>query len=866
MKKNFTILLFLLSSFMGFGQIQESKVIAGLIFRFAQFVEWPNESSIDTFQVLLISEDTLIYQEFDLIRQSHKLKGKPIRIKMSNSLNGIENIQLVYFDQGYEDIINRIDAANGIQPVLIVTYNYTDKLLSMINLVKDKKDKKITFEINKQNIDGRGFKYSPELLLYGGSLMDVKELYLKTYSELLEKTTSLEKLKADLDKLETEKKKFQLQINGLNDSFEELKNDIKLKEEEYQRLNEQIRVKDESLNKMNRILISNTQKSQILEKSLIVQNDSIIHSKKELSELNIKLLEKQKQLQENQAVIYTQSTKIETQQKRLYFSLILAFALVIVLISIYIALSAKKQLNNKLKYLVDKRTIELKKSQEYYLSLFENSPVAVCEFDLSELRDFLFQNTSGGDIQAYLFSDEFYRTSIKKIKVNDLNMQTLLLFGAASKKQFIENYYELFNEESFRGLHKMYIKILNNQSQTEYEITRVSFKGEIKQLYQSFMVLPGHESDYSKVLISMLDITELKDYEREVTRHRDHLEELVHERTKEIIKLNESLYQTNEELQSKNEDLSSKNRQLKEQQEEITTLNEELLESNHLLEDQKEQLEQLVQKLKETQDQLVESEKMASLGLLTAGVAHEINNPINFISSGNQALEMLISELWGHLENLKSKEFTSNEQFRQELLNFDNAIQKGEYHRMFDEIINGISLGVERTTEIVRSLQAYSRDTTNLNDWIELADAVNSSLVILKNKYKGRINVITHVQPNIYLNCSSGKINQVFVNIFSNAFDAIEGQGQVKISTAMNSADNKVFIEISDSGKGMDKDTLKKVFDPFFTTKETGKGTGLGLYITYGIIKQMKGTIAVTSEINMGTNFMITLPAKKEET
>ncbi|HCC31938.1 MAG TPA: hypothetical protein DEQ03_18075 [Marinilabiliales bacterium] len=264
MKKNFTILLFLLSSFMGFGQIQESKVIAGLIFRFAQFVEWPNESSIDTFQVLLISEDTLIYQEFDLIRQSHKLKGKPIRIKMSNSLNGIENIQLVYFDQGYEDIINRIDAANGIQPVLIVTYNYTDKLLSMINLVKDKKDKKITFEINKQNIDGRGFKYSPELLLYGGSLMDVKELYLKTYSELLEKTTSLEKLKADLDKLETEKKKFQLQINGLNDSFEELKNDIKLKEEEYQRLNEQIRVKDESLNKMNRILISNTKKVKYL--------------------------------------------------------------------------------------------------------------------------------------------------------------------------------------------------------------------------------------------------------------------------------------------------------------------------------------------------------------------------------------------------------------------------------------------------------------------------------------------------------------------------------------------------------------------------------------------------------------------------
>jgi signal transduction histidine kinase len=840
-------------------QIEESKVKAGLIFSFAQFVTWENEATFKTFDIYLMSEDTAMLTEFKRNEKTHKLREKPVRVYIINSMDQIKNPQLLFLDEEFEKNINEVQFENEKSKVLLVTYNLNNRLLSMINMIKDKKKhSKITFEVNRQNIDAWGFTYDPDLLFYGGTLLDVKELYMKTSKELTEKSIMLEHLNRDMMHLEIEKNNYEEELITMNQLLDTLLKEVNLKEMEYLNLNKDVNAKDEILKQMNRVLNRNIIQNEQLKDDLQEQQDSIQNSRNELKFLNSALTNKLLLIEQNQTLIDSQKIQIQSQKKGLLLAVFLAFTLVIAVIAIFIALKAKKNMNLRLRFLVEQRTLDLKTSQEFYHSLFENSPVAIVEFDMSKIYAHLIQLPNTKEKYSHIFSDSFYTELLSKVAINDLNMQALLLYGVANKEEYIKRYAELFTLESNKGLNELYVNMANGRKQFDYEIIRSSLKGDRKHILHSFVVLPGHEKDYSKVLISMLDITELKTYEKEILKHRDHLEELVQERTREIIKLNEDLYHANEALQSKNEDLSGKNKQLKAQQNEISDLNDELLGINKLLEDRKAALEQMLQKLKETQVQLVESEKMASLGMLTAGVAHEINNPINFISSGNQALEMIVEELWDKLDALKACENMEATAIKEKIKAINGKIEEAGYKAMFDEIINGINLGVNRTVEIVRSLQTYSSQSGDKAEIVNLLEVIENSLLILKNKYEGRIELIKNVDSAIVLNCPMGKISQVCMNLLANAFDAIETKGTVKIDANVQA--NKISIEISDSGSGMDEQTLKQLFDPFFTTKEVGKGTGLGMYITYGIIQQLNGSIQVSSKPGMGTKIQLFLP------
>jgi len=265
------------------------------------------------------------------------------------------------------------------------------------------------------------------------------------------------------------------------------------------------------------------------------------------------------------------------------------------------------------------------------------------------------------------------------------------------------------------------------------------------------------------------------------------------------------------------------------------------------------------EELKATQSQLVQSEKMASLGQLTAGIAHEINNPINFVSAGIESLKSNYQEIKRLLEEyMDLKPGADNEEKLKIIEKHKKDIEIDILLSEVEDLYKSIKNGANRTTEIVKNLRNFTRLDENEFKLSNLEDGLDSTLVILNSQLKDRIDVIKEYEHIPLVNCFPGQINQVFINILNNAAQAIEGHGSIRIKTHVSNG----FAEISikDSGIGMSEEIKNKIFDPFFTTKDVGIGTGLGLSISYGIIEKHHGTITVDSTPGEGTQFTIRIP------
>ncbi len=289
--------------------------------------------------------------------------------------------------------------------------------------------------------------------------------------------------------------------------------------------------------------------------------------------------------------------------------------------------------------------------------------------------------------------------------------------------------------------------------------------------------------------------------------------------------------------------------------------------ANKKIEAQKSKLEKTVSELEKAQKQLVQSEKMASLGVLTAGIAHEINNPINYINSGIEGLKTIISEMKKVIS--KYQEFNKNPETR------NHAEIEKKINEEFDFLISGtdkmtknIQSGVNKAGEIVKSLSIFSRNDKAELTLSDLHENIDSSITLLQNQIKKRIKIIKNYNeiPKIY--CYPAKLNQVFLNLISNAIHAIENEGNIEITTSYisnseidNSKKDCILISIKDDGIGIPKNIIEHIFEPFFTTKEQGIGTGLGLSISYEIIEQHKGKILAKNNDIKGTEFSIIIPA-----
>ncbi len=265
------------------------------------------------------------------------------------------------------------------------------------------------------------------------------------------------------------------------------------------------------------------------------------------------------------------------------------------------------------------------------------------------------------------------------------------------------------------------------------------------------------------------------------------------------------------------------------------------------------------EELKATQSQLVQSEKMASLGQLTAGIAHEINNPINFVSAGIESLKSNYQEIKKLLEEyMQIKPGEDNEEKLKSIEKHKKEIEIDILLHEVEDLYRSIKNGANRTTEIVKNLRNFTRLDENEFKLSSLEEGLDSTLVILNSQLKDRIEVVKEYEHIPLVNCFPGQINQVFINILNNAAQAIEGQGTIWIKTHV--ANGFAEISIKDSGIGMSEETKNRIFDPFFTTKDVGIGTGLGLSISYGIIEKHHGTITVDSTPGVGTQFTIRIP------
>lgn len=350
---------------------------------------------------------------------------------------------------------------------------------------------------------------------------------------------------------------------------------------------------------------------------------------------------------------------------------------------------------------------------------------------------------------------------------------------------------------------ELFLQLMQEKGHLENFEIEVYYDNDIIHYLYVFATLVDVENQKA-ILRYNINITEKKMLENQIRDYTLKLEDLVKERTATLASTMEELKSTNEEMQSTNDELYR----------------------------QREQLELTLQQLRDTQEQLVQTEKMASLGILTAGVAHEINNPINYIYNGSVAIENYIHEnIPEHLENLKP-------------------------------LFEAINTGVTRTANIVKSLSSYSRKEKVVFHKCQVNQILENCLTMLYNQFKNRIEIKREFYDHLpEISANESTLHQVFLNILTNAIQAIENEGVISIKTKADK--ESVTVCISDNGKGMKEENLSHIFDPFYTTKDPGKGTGLGLSIVQRIIKEHNASINCKSRLNHGTEFIINLPVNQ---
>ncbi|MCW3808010.1 YfiR/HmsC family protein [Plebeiibacterium marinum] len=653
MIRNILLLLLTAANLSAFCQVTKTDVLGAYIYNFANLSSSQTQSELPFYNIVLVSEENDVISEFRKMEKEMKIHKKPIKLIIDPLAEKSYNSAcLIFIDSDKSDLYPQIFRKTKNSQALLVTENYTDKTQIMLNLYES--EHRIKFEMNKGNIYGRGIKIDDEILLMGGSIVDLAEMYVNSQKQLKNADSRLNVVQDSLGELGKQLSENQNKISNQQNKLQVQKNTIDQQKQERQSLNHELKNYKTQINNQKQAYIKSQEKLENFNDSLQQAKNMLNDYTREISNNMAILLEQQQEISNNKKILSQKNSIIETQQNVV---VIFSIAITIILVLFFLMLKA--------------------------------------------------------------FHD-------KKRKNQQLKKQ---------KKEIEEQY-----------------KILEKN----------------KNLIESMM----------------------------------------------------------DELGEKNEEL-------------YTTLEEN----------------------KRIQNKLVHSEKMASLGVLSAGIAHEINNPINFVYAGINSLlrdfediEPVINEVSNlnvENENLKEK-IEYIKQLKEENY-FDEAVEA------IPQIINDIKLGADRTAEIVKGLRNFTRMDKDKCELLNINSGLDTSLLLLKNKYKNRIEIIKNYDnklPEIY--CFPGKINQAFLNILSNAVDSIEDKGTISVST--EKLDDIINVSIKDSGCGIPNDIQSKIFDPFFTTKSVGEGTGLGLSITFGIIEEHNGTIDVISNENTGSEFIIKLP------
>ena len=292
-------------------------------------------------------------------------------------------------------------------------------------------------------------------------------------------------------------------------------------------------------------------------------------------------------------------------------------------------------------------------------------------------------------------------------------------------------------------------------------------------------------------------------------------------------------------------------------------INRALLAAKRQLERDKDEQSKLIIKLAEAHTQLLQAEKLASIGQLAAGVAHEINNPIGFVNSNLGTLKNYVDDLLGLVDAYQAVEAQLLDSPQKELLvaerqRIDLDFLRQDVVDLLAESINGTG----RVRRIVQDLRDFSRTGEVTRECVDLHAGLDSTINLLGSELRDKADIVREYGELPPVECSPSQINQVFMNLLVNAAHAIAGHGTIALRSGC--AGVQVWISVADTGVGIAADHLAKIFDPFFTTKPVGQGTGLGLSMAYGIIEQHHGRIEVSSQPGQGSCFTIWLPTRQQ--
>jgi len=266
--------------------------------------------------------------------------------------------------------------------------------------------------------------------------------------------------------------------------------------------------------------------------------------------------------------------------------------------------------------------------------------------------------------------------------------------------------------------------------------------------------------------------------------------------------------------------------------------------------------------LEQAQQQLLQSEKMAAIGQLAAGVAHEINNPIGFVGSNLNSLDGYLQDIFSIISAYeKAEELAGNDAAFEEARQQKRTLNFADIKQDVADLLAESKDGIGRVRKIVQDLKNFSHVSDDLWEWADIHQGIDSTLNIIWNELKYHCKVTKNYGPLPKIRCLPSQLNQVFMNLLVNAGHAIEVKGEIVITTECV-GDAAVRIMVGDTGTGIAPDALARVFDPFYTTKPVGKGTGLGLSLAWSIVERHGGRIEVASEVGKGTTFTVTLPVE----
>ena len=314
------------------------------------------------------------------------------------------------------------------------------------------------------------------------------------------------------------------------------------------------------------------------------------------------------------------------------------------------------------------------------------------------------------------------------------------------------------------------------------------------------------------------------------------------------------------EVMRKNQELEAERSALEERvrqrTEDFQRLNEQLL--AYSLEQQ-----ELNEKLESAQSQLLQSEKMASIGQLAAGVAHEINNPVGFVNSNLGTLEKYMADLFRVIAAYEAAESKFGGEHCPEVADVRKSVDLPYLMEDIPSLVKESRDGLARVKRIIQDLKDFSHVDESSWQFADLEKGMDSTLNVVWNEIKYKAEVVKEYAGLPQVECMPSQINQVFMNLLVNAAQAIEGQGTITIRSGV--AGEEAWLEVADTGKGIAPQHLGRIFDPFFTTKPVGKGTGLGLSLSYGIVQKHGGRIEVSSEVGKGTAMRVWLPLRQGE-